>query len=85
MAESYSEIVFPGPFKSFFSHVCYYPAVHISNLPDGFNLLIRCITYYEMKKGDNKDHPVCIWFVKFSDADELKRQLTMVDKQPIGF
>ncbi|KAG2303045.1 hypothetical protein Bca52824_031696, partial [Brassica carinata] len=43
MAESYSEIVFPGPFKSFFSHVCYYPAVHISNLPDGFNLLIRCM------------------------------------------
>ncbi|KAF2573584.1 hypothetical protein F2Q70_00001043 [Brassica cretica] len=33
MAEYYSEIVFPDPFESFFTYVCYYLAVHISNLP----------------------------------------------------
>ncbi|KAF3503997.1 hypothetical protein F2Q69_00040547 [Brassica cretica] len=35
MAEYYSEIVFPDPFESFFTYVCYYLAVHISNLPLG--------------------------------------------------
>ncbi|WZZ85662.1 hypothetical protein YC2023_114241 [Brassica napus] len=35
-----------------------------------------------MTKVDNKDNSVCVWFLKFSDADELKRQLIMVDRQP---
>ncbi|KAH0909215.1 hypothetical protein HID58_032536 [Brassica napus] len=39
MAEYYSEIVFPDPFESFFTYVCYYLAVHISNLPLGAFLL----------------------------------------------
>ncbi|XP_013596411.1 PREDICTED: transcription initiation factor TFIID subunit 14 isoform X1 [Brassica oleracea var. oleracea] len=30
-------------------------------------------SYYKMKKGDTKDHPLSHWFLKFSDADELFR------------
>ncbi|CDY54552.1 BnaCnng27290D [Brassica napus] len=85
MAEYYSEIVFPDPFESFFTYVCYYLAVHISNLPLGAFLLWCLLTYYEMTKVDNKDNSVCVWFLKFSDADELKRQLIMVDRQPEEF
>lgn len=49
VAESYNEIVFPDPFESFLARVQNHPAVHISNLPDGFNLpppgafLFRCL------------------------------------------
>lgn len=28
-------------------------------------------SYYKMKKGDTKDHPLSHWFLKFSEADEL--------------
>lgn len=38
VAESYNEIVFTEPFESFLARVHNHPAVHISNLPDGFNL-----------------------------------------------
>ncbi|CAN6855509.1 unnamed protein product [Brassica oleracea var. botrytis] len=86
MAEYYSEIVFPDPFESFFTYVCYYLAVHISNLPLGA-FLLWCLLSSEaiMTKVDNKDNSVCVWCLKFSDADELKRQLIMVDRQPEEF
>ncbi|CAH8262546.1 unnamed protein product [Arabidopsis lyrata] len=73
VAESYNEIVFPDPFESFLARVHNHPAVHISNLPDGFNLPPPGVadTYHLMEKGDTKDHPLSQWFLKFSEVEEL--------------
>ncbi|VVA99435.1 unnamed protein product [Arabis nemorensis] len=72
VAEFYNEIVLPDPFESFLARVHNHPAVHISKLTDGFNMLPPGVTetYYEMKKGDTKDHPLSQWFLKFSEAEE---------------
>ncbi|ESQ50662.1 hypothetical protein EUTSA_v10022830mg [Eutrema salsugineum] len=73
VAEFYNEIVFPSPFESFLARAHNHPAVHISKLPDGFNLPPPGLaeTFYEMRKGDTKNHPLSQWFLKFSEADEL--------------
>ncbi|XP_010467598.1 PREDICTED: transcription initiation factor TFIID subunit 14-like isoform X2 [Camelina sativa] len=73
VAESYNEIVFPDPFESFLTRVYNHPAVHISNLPDGFNLRPTGVadTYHQLRNGDTKDHPLSQWFWTFSEADEL--------------
>ncbi|CAF2157186.1 unnamed protein product [Brassica rapa] len=77
VTESYNEIVFPDPFECFLSRVYNHPAVHVSMLPEGLNLPppgdAGDESYYKMKKGDTKDHPLSHWFSKFSEADELFR------------
>ncbi|KAG5377974.1 hypothetical protein BRARA_G00218 [Brassica rapa] len=77
VTESYNEIVFPDPFECFLSRVINHPAVHVSKLPEGLNLPppgdAGDESYYKMKKGDTKDHPLSHWFSKFSEADELFR------------
>ncbi|XP_050227835.1 transcription initiation factor TFIID subunit 14b isoform X1 [Mercurialis annua] len=73
VVESYNEIVFPDPSENFLARVQNHPAVVVPRLPAGFNLPPAASVQYmnERRRGDTKDHPLCHWFLNFSEADEL--------------
>ncbi|XP_050227836.1 transcription initiation factor TFIID subunit 14b isoform X2 [Mercurialis annua] len=72
VVESYNEIVFPDPSENFLARVQNHPAVVVPRLPAGFNLPPASVQYMnERRRGDTKDHPLCHWFLNFSEADEL--------------
>lgn len=78
VVESYNEIVFPDPLDSFFARVKDHPAVIVPRLPASFNLPapVPIENAKEKKRGDTKDHPLNLWFVNFSEADELLKLAT---------
>ncbi|KAG6489058.1 transcription initiation factor TFIID subunit 14b-like [Zingiber officinale] len=71
VAESYDEIVFYEPTKSFFARVQNHPAAIVPRLPSGLNLPSPAPITHVKKRGDTKDHALSQWFMNFSEADEL--------------
>lgn len=72
VVESYDEIVFPDPLDRFLARVQNHPAVVLPRLPATLELPhIVANEDSEDRRGSTKDHPLCQWFMNFSEADEL--------------